>query len=78
MIDYEKRRKEKKEFQEAKKENPELRYVDCYMNKIGNPEPTQILHIEGVGTIKQYGELDLEKLVKRLLKSEAITGIPQK
>jgi hypothetical protein len=78
MIDYKKRKEEREEFKKAKKENPELLYVDWYMNKIGNPEPTQVIHIEGVGTAKQYGELDLEKLVKRLLKSEAITGIPQK
>ena len=35
---------------------------------------TSITVVEGVGTIEEYGELDLEKLVKRLLKSEAITG----
>lgn len=35
---------------------------------------TNITIVEGVGIIEEYGELDLEKLVKRLLKSEAITG----
>ncbi len=35
---------------------------------------TNKITIEGVGTIEEYGELDLEKLVKRLLKSAAITG----
>jgi hypothetical protein len=35
---------------------------------------TNTFTIEGVGTIEEYGELDLEKLVKRLLKSAAITG----
>ena len=35
---------------------------------------TSTTTIEGVGTIEEYGELDFEKLVKRLLKSEAMTG----
>ena len=39
-----------------------------------NPIPTQIIKIDGVGTAIQYGELDVEKLVKRLLESKAITG----
>ena len=39
-----------------------------------DPTPTQIIKIEGVGTAIQYGELDVEKLVKRLLESKAITG----
>lgn len=30
--------------------------------------------IEGVGVVQEYGELDLEKLVKRLLKSKYIIG----
>lgn len=29
--------------------------------------------IEGVGTVKVYGELNVEKLVKRLLRSKYIT-----
>jgi len=39
-----------------------------------NPIPTQIIKIDGVGTAIQYGEWDIEKLVKRLLESKAITG----
>ena len=39
-----------------------------------DPTPTQIIKIEGVGTAILYGELDVEKLVKRLLESKAITG----
>jgi hypothetical protein len=35
---------------------------------------TNVRVIEGVGVAKAYGELDLEGLVKRLLKSKAITG----
>ena len=36
-------------------------------------EPTEVIEIDGVGSIEVYGELDLEKLVKRLLQSESIT-----
>jgi hypothetical protein len=39
-----------------------------------DPTPTQIIKIEGVGTAILYGELNVEKLVKRLLESKAITG----
>ena len=35
---------------------------------------TQVIVLKGIGTALEYGKLDLEKLVKRLLKSEAITG----
>jgi hypothetical protein len=33
---------------------------------------TKVVVLKGIGTVKEYGELDLEKLVKRLLKSDAI------
>lgn len=39
-----------------------------------NPIPTQIIKIEGVGTAIEYGELDMEKLVKRILQSKALSG----
>lgn len=43
-----------------------------------NQETTKIdkntIYIKGVGTISEEGELDLEKLIKRLLKSKYITG----
>ncbi|WP_243355982.1 hypothetical protein [Bacillus litorisediminis] len=32
-------------------------------------------YIEGKGTVREYGELDLEKLVKRLLQSKYITSM---
>lgn len=35
---------------------------------------TKEIKIEGLGIVREYGELDLEKLVKRLLQSEAIKG----
>ena len=35
---------------------------------------TDKIIIEGVGSIEEYGELNLEKLVRRLLKSKSITG----
>lgn len=35
---------------------------------------TKRITIEGKGSIEEYGELNLEKLVKRLLKSKSITG----
>ncbi|MEH7548614.1 hypothetical protein [Neobacillus vireti] len=31
-------------------------------------------HVEGLGTVTYVGELDVEKLIKRLLKSKYITG----
>lgn len=37
-------------------------------------EPTETIHIEGVGTVKVYGKLDMEKFIKRMLESKAITG----
>lgn len=35
---------------------------------------TNKIKIDGIGTVEEYGELNFEKLVKRLLKSESITG----
>jgi hypothetical protein len=35
---------------------------------------TNEIRIEGVGIVREYGELDLEKLIKRLLQSKGITG----
>lgn len=48
-------------------------HKDC-IELLKDKELTSTTTIEGVGTIEEYGELNLEKLVKRLLKSEAITG----
>lgn len=35
---------------------------------------TNEIRIDGVGVVKEYGELNLEKLIKRLLQSKGITG----
>jgi hypothetical protein len=35
---------------------------------------TNEIYIEGIGKVREYGELDLERLVKRLLKCKGITG----
>jgi hypothetical protein len=66
-MDYQKRKEEMKEFQDAKKKNPELMYRDWYMNKIGNPEPTNVIHIEGIGTAKTYGEFPMERFIKKFI-----------
>ncbi|MEY2196877.1 hypothetical protein AB7942_29830 [Neobacillus sp. BF23-41] len=34
----------------------------------------QTIHIKGLGMVTSVGELDFEKLIKRLLKSKYITG----
>lgn len=39
-----------------------------------NPKPTQEIKIDGLGTAKVFGEWDAEKLIKRLLQSDSITG----
>ncbi|QST02481.1 hypothetical protein IMZ31_23820 (plasmid) [Pontibacillus sp. ALD_SL1] len=36
-------------------------------------ELTSETRIEGVGTVREYGKLDVQKLVKRLLESTTIT-----
>jgi hypothetical protein len=36
--------------------------------------PSEEIVIDGVGSIKIYGDFDIEKLVKRLLESKSITG----
>jgi hypothetical protein len=35
---------------------------------------TRETRVEGVGVVRVYGELDLERLIKRLLKSKSIVG----
>lgn len=61
------KKEEMKEFQDAKKKNPDLMYIDWYMNKIGNPKPTDEIHIEGVGTAKIYGEFPMERFIKKFM-----------
>lgn len=52
----------------------ENEYSDRIKQRMKNPNPTQEIKIEGVGTVKVYGEWNAEKLIKRLLESESITG----
>jgi hypothetical protein len=35
---------------------------------------TRETRVEGVGVVRIYGELDLERLIKHLLKSKSIVG----
>ena len=70
------RKEELKEFQEAKKNDPALTYDEWSHAKMGNPEPDQDIHIEGVGTIKVYGKWPVKKMVEKLLEYEFITGDP--
>lgn len=43
------------------------------MEKIEQQEPTEKIEIEGIGSIEIFGELNIEKFVKRMLQSKAIT-----
>jgi hypothetical protein len=38
-----------------------------------NKQLEEPIHIKGLGTVSSEGDLDLEKLIKRLLKSKYIT-----
>lgn len=49
-------------------------FAEKLRQRAKNPVPTQEIKIEGVGTAKVFGEWDAEKLIKRLLQSESITG----
>lgn len=44
------------------------------IEKTINPVPTKEIKIEGIGTAKLYGNFDSEKIIKRLLQSDSITG----
>ena len=37
-------------------------------------KPSQEIKINGIGTIKVYGEWNVEKIIKKLLEYEEITG----
>lgn len=45
-----------------------------YVELLKKYKLTKRIIIEGEGSIEEYGELNVEKLVKRLLKSNSITG----
>lgn len=49
-------------------------YAEELKRKMKNPIPTQEIKIEGIGTGRIYGEVDTEKLIKRLLQSDTVTG----
>jgi hypothetical protein len=49
-------------------------YQDKLLKQINNPVPSQKIEIEGKGTIEIYGDWNIEKIIKRLLESESITG----
>ncbi len=55
-------------------ERPKADYAAQLRSMAINQEPTQEIEIEGVGTVKLFGEWDAEKLIKRLLQSDSITG----
>jgi hypothetical protein len=44
------------------------------LQRLRKEKPTEEFTVEGVGSIKVYGNLDVEKLVKKLLQNEKITG----
>lgn len=44
------------------------------MNKENKDELKKTIYLQGMGTVSSVGELDMEKFVKRLLKSKFITG----
>lgn len=49
-------------------------YATKFKEKHGITEPTKVIKVEGVGTCKVYGKLNAEKLIKKLLEYESITG----
>jgi hypothetical protein len=54
--------------------NMENEYAMKLKSRMKNPNPTQEIKIDGLGTAKLYGNWNAEKLIKRLLESESITG----
>lgn len=45
-----------------------------YFEEILKNKPTKTIEVEGIGTVNIYGSFDTEKIVKRLLQSDNITG----
>jgi hypothetical protein len=52
----------------------EKEYAAQMIEKAINKKPTKEITIEGIGTAKLYGNFDSEKIIKRLLQSDSITG----
>jgi hypothetical protein len=55
-------------------EENKLDYDAILMQSVKDPIPSQAIKIEGVGSIEVYGEWDIEKLIKKLLEYDEITG----
>lgn len=53
--------------------NDKKDYVTMIVEKY-NPEPTETIKIEGVGTIEVYGKWNAEKIIKKLLEYEEFNG----
>lgn len=49
-------------------------FEEITLSKLKDRTPTQHVKIEGVGEIEVYGQWQAEKLIKRLLESDTITG----
>lgn len=49
-------------------------YAAILRKKAKDPNPSQEIIIEGVGTGKVYGVWDVEKIIKKLLEYEEFTG----
>jgi hypothetical protein len=41
---------------------------------LGKRKPSEVITVEGVGTIEIYGTWNVEKIVKTLLEHEEVTG----
>jgi hypothetical protein len=55
-------------------EEQKFDYDAILMQSVKNPIPSESIKIEGVGSIEVFGEWDIEKLIKKLLEYEEITG----
>jgi hypothetical protein len=51
-----------------------MKLCEDYIKVIETMEVTDEVEVEGVGSAVSYGELDLEGLIRTLLKYKAITG----
>jgi hypothetical protein len=58
----------------TQKKTKDLERLEKLQMLIKDKKPTRENHIEGVGTVVEYGRLDSRSFVKRLLQSKYITG----
>jgi hypothetical protein len=49
-------------------------YEQNFLDSLKDPTPTEKIKIEGVGEVELFGSWNAEKIIKRLLESESITG----